>query len=144
MKAVIQRVTEAKVEVESKTVSQIGVGLLTLLAIESGDTDEHLIKLIDRILHLRVFEDDMGKMNRSLIDIAGQHLIVSQFTLAADCTSGRRPSFGNAAPLEVAVRMYQKAIDVSRNLGVMTFGGQFRAEMKVSLVNQGPATFILE
>lgn len=150
MKALIQRVAEASVEVEGRVVSRIGQGLLTLLAIEatdagdSPDSDTRLRRLIERILNLRVFEDSQGKMNRSLLDVGGEHLIISQFTLAADCSSGRRPSFTGAAAPNVAKERYENALRISAESGVRTASGVFQAHMRVSLVNDGPATFWIE
>jgi len=144
MKAVIQRVQKAEVRVGGETVSKIGQGLLTLLGIENGDDEDKLRKLIQKICELRIFEDEQGKMNRSLLDIRGEHLIVSQFTLAADTKSGRRPSFTSAARPEIAKPMYERALLISEELGASTAGGIFQAEMKVELINDGPATFLLE
>lgn len=144
MKAVIQRVTEASVRVDGKQVSGIGRGILTLLGIEKGDDEARLRKMIKKICELRIFEDDQGKMNLSLKDIQGSHLIVSQFTLAGDCSSGRRPSFVRAEQPEIARQLYQMAIQESENLGITTSVGVFQADMKVSLLNDGPVTFILE
>lgn len=144
MKAVIQRVREAQVVVDGEVVSRIGQGLLTLLGVMKGDDEAKLRKLVQKIVELRVFEDENGKMNRSLQDIQGGHLIVSQFTLAADTSSGRRPSFIAAESPDLAKALYEKSLAISRELGVETAGGVFQADMKVSLVNDGPATFILE
>lgn len=143
MKAVIQRVSTAKVVVGDRTVGEIEKGLLTLLGFEKGDTEEALKRLIDKILKLRIFEDSAGKMNLSLADIQGGHLIVSQFTLAADCSEGRRPSFGRAEAPERARELYALALEQSRASGLRTQGGEFQADMKVHLVNDGPATFVL-
>lgn len=144
MKALIQRVKNARVEVDSQTVGEIGMGLLTFLGIEKGDQEECLSKMIHKILNLRIFEDDQGKMSCSLLDIGGEHLLVSQFTLAGDCSQGRRPSFLSAAPPSEAKPLYEKALQLSQELGVKTEGGQFQAMMEVSLINHGPATFWLE
>jgi D-tyrosyl-tRNA(Tyr) deacylase len=144
MKAVIQRVREAEVVVEGQSVSKIGPGILTLLGVEKGDDSARLEKLIRKIVELRIFEDEAEKMNLSLQDKRGQHLIVSQFTLAGDCSSGRRPSFIGAERPELAKPLWEKAIAFSRSLGVDTAGGIFQADMKVSLVNDGPVTFVLE
>lgn len=143
MKAVIQRVSEAQVDVGGDTVSRIGYGILTLLGIEKGDTEEQLTKLISKIVELRIFPDAEGKMNRSLKEVNGEHLIVSQFTLAADCSKGRRPAFTTAERPDIAREMYEKAIVMSGTLGVPTRGGVFQADMKVTLVNDGPVTFVL-
>jgi D-tyrosyl-tRNA(Tyr) deacylase len=144
MKAVIQRVQQGEVKVGGAVVSSIGQGILTLLGVETGDSDVTLRKMIQKICELRIFEDDAGKMNRSLLDIRGEHLIVSQFTLAGDCSSGRRPSFTGAEKPERAKELYERALAVSQELGVRTAGGIFQADMKVSLLNDGPVTFILE
>jgi D-tyrosyl-tRNA(Tyr) deacylase len=145
MRAVIQRVQRASVKVDGGKVSEIGVGILTLLGIFKGDQeDPQLKKLIQKICELRIFEDENGKMNRSLIDIKGSHLIVSQFTLAGDTSSGRRPSFIQAESPDAAKLMYERALAISTGLGVPTFGGIFQADMKVELLNDGPVTFVLE
>lgn len=143
MKCVIQRVQRAKVVVEGKSVSEIGAGLLTLLGVEKGDSSADLDKMLQKIVDLRIFEDAQGKMNLSLKDIKGQHLIVSQFTLAADCSSGRRPSFTTAETPDKAEPLYEEALQKSTALGVETLGGVFGADMKVELLNDGPVTFIL-
>lgn len=143
MIAVIQRVQEASVSVEGEAVSRIGKGILTLLGVENGDTEEQLARMIDKIIGLRVFEDQTGKMNLSLKDIQGEHLLVSQFTLAGDCNSGRRPSFTTAEKPPRAKELYDKGIDLSREAGIVTYGGVFQADMKVSLTNDGPVTFVL-
>lgn len=143
MKCVIQRVKYAKVTVDGKTISEIGVGLLTLLGVEKGDTSEDLEKMLQKIVTLRIFEDVQGKMNLSLKDIKGQHLIVSQFTLAADCSTGRRPSFTTAETPDKAKPIYEKALLKSMELGVETSGGIFGADMKIELLNDGPVTFTL-
>ena len=144
MKAVIQRVKHGEVVVDGKSVSKIGPGVLTLLGVELGDTEAALRKLMQKVCELRIFEDEAGKMNRSLLDVQGEHLIVSQFTLAADCSSGRRPSFTGAERPERARELYELALKVSAGLGARTAGGVFQADMKVSLLNDGPVTFILE
>lgn len=143
MKALIQRVKQARVEVDQKAVSEIGPGLLTFLGIEKEDTEEKLQSLIQKIIQFRIFEDESGKMNLSLEEIKAEHLIVSQFTLAADCSKGRRPSFGNAKSPEKAKALYEKALELSSK-SVRTYGGQFQANMQVSLTNNGPVTFLLE
>src|SRR4051812_4604940 len=144
MKAVIQRVAQAEVSVSGSVVSRIGPGILTLLGVVKGDTAEKAEKLVRKIVELRIFEDKAGKMNRSLLDSGGAHLIVSQFTLAGDTSSGRRPSFVNAENPELARRLYETALERSRDFGVPTLGGVFQANMRVELVNDGPVTFILE
>lgn len=144
MKAVIQRVLKAEVQVGGETVSRIERGILTLLGVFKEDTEEHARKLMRKIAELRIFEDEAGKMNRSLVDIGGAHLVVSQFTLAADTSSGRRPSFTSAQRPELAKPLYEAALRASTELGVPTQGGIFQADMKVALVNDGPVTLILE
>ncbi len=144
MKAVIQRVSSASVAVDGQVVSAIGGGLLTLLGVEKGDSEATLARLVRKIVELRIFEDDAGKMNRSLLDCQGEHLIVSQFTLAGDCSSGKRPSFTTAEIPERARALYDLALRESTALGVKTSGGIFQADMKVALTNDGPVTFILE
>ncbi len=144
MKAVIQRVQRASVEVDGKTVASIGPGILTLLGLETADEEPALSKLVAKIVELRIFPDPAGKMNLSLKDVGGEHLIVSQFTLAGDCSSGRRPSFTGAMRPEQAKPLWERAIELSRGSGVRTAGGIFQADMKVELLNDGPVTFILE
>ena len=145
MKAVIQRVQSAKVTVHGQVVSEIPQGILTLLGISKGDTEAQLKKLIQKICDLRIFEDENKKMNLSLLDIKGSHLIVSQFTLLGDCSQGRRPSFILAEKPDLAQNLYHQALKISRDYGVTdTQGGVFQADMKVSLLNDGPVTFILE
>jgi D-tyrosyl-tRNA(Tyr) deacylase len=144
MKAVIQRVKQGEVNVDGKPVASIGRGILTLLGVEAGDTEAVAEKMMQKICELRIFEDEAGKMNRSLLDIGGEHLIVSQFTLAADCGSGRRPSFVRAEKPERAKALYELALARSTALGARTSGGVFQADMKVGLVNDGPVTFILD
>ncbi|UOF02308.1 D-aminoacyl-tRNA deacylase [Bdellovibrio reynosensis] len=143
MKAVVQRVTNASVTVDGKTISQIGKGYLTLLGVAKGDTEEQLSKLIQKILALRIFPDQDGKMNLSLKDVGGEHLIVSQFTLLGDASKGNRPSFINAELPERAKALYEKALKLSSEQ-VPTQGGEFGADMKVNLLNDGPVTLIIE
>ncbi|MBS1960420.1 MAG: D-tyrosyl-tRNA(Tyr) deacylase [Bdellovibrionales bacterium] len=144
MKAVIQRVKHASVVVEGKTISSIEGGLLTLLGVAKGDDETKLAKMIDKICNLRIFEDDQGKMNHSLKDTGGSHLIVSQFTLLGDCSKGTRPGFSDAEAPERAKDLYEKGLALSQAAGIPTFGGQFRAHMEVSLLNDGPVTLLLE
>lgn len=144
MKAVIQRVRQACVVIDGKEVSSINQGIVTLLGVAKGDSEEAAQKLIRKICELRIFEDEQGKMNRSLQEVGGSHLIVSQFTLLGDCSTGRRPSFTGAERPEAAKALYERALEISRSLGVSTAGGVFQADMKVSLVNDGPVTLILE
>jgi D-tyrosyl-tRNA(Tyr) deacylase len=144
MRAVLQRVTSAKVAVDGKTVGAIDAGLLVLLGVEQGDDESDLKSLLDKTAVLRIFEDMDGKMNLSVSDIGGQVLVVSQFTLLADCRKGRRPGFTNAAPPEVADHYYQAFVAglQAQGLGVAT--GIFQADMQVTLVNNGPVTILLD
>jgi D-tyrosyl-tRNA(Tyr) deacylase len=144
MKAVIQRVSGARVDVEGKTVGSIGRGVLVLLGVEKGDGERDADWLADKIVNLRIFEDDAGKMNLALPEIGGALLAVSQFTLAGNCAKGRRPSFDSAAPPAEANRLYEYFIARVRALGVPVETGVFQAMMAVSLVNDGPVTFVLE
>jgi D-tyrosyl-tRNA(Tyr) deacylase len=144
MRAVIQRVSKAEVRVNGELVSEINAGILTLLGIAKNDSEEQMRKLIQKIVELRIFEDENGKMNRSLRDIGGSHLIVSQFTLAGDTSSGKRPSFVNAERPEIAKAIYEKALQFSSELGISSTGGIFQADMKISLINDGPVTFVLD
>ena len=148
MKALIQRVSSAQVTVDGKVVGKIGPGILTLLGVAKTDvgpdTEKKLDWLISKILKLRIFEDDQGKMNLSLQDKGYEHLIVSQFTLCGDPSKGNRPSFIDAAAPEDARKIYERAIEISRAQGTKTEGGQFQAHMKVELINDGPVTFMLE
>ena len=144
MKAVIQRVASATVTVEDKIVGQIGQGIVVLLGVEKGDVEAQADWLIDKICTLRIFCDSDGKMNRSLVDIGGALLAVSQFTLAANCDKGRRPSFDSAAPPEEGKRLYDYFVEAVKRLGTPVQTGIFQADMQVSLVNDGPVTFILE
>jgi D-tyrosyl-tRNA(Tyr) deacylase len=144
VKAVIQRVSSASVDVAGETVGRIGRGLLVLLGVESGDRERDADRLAEKIVNLRIFEDDSGKMNRALMEAGGNLLVVSQFTLAGNCAKGRRPSFDGAAPPAEANRLYEYFVATLRELGVTTETGVFQAMMAVSLVNDGPVTFILD
>jgi D-aminoacyl-tRNA deacylase len=144
MRAVIQRVSRASVEVEGREVGQIGLGYLVLLGIARGDGHPDAAWLADKLLGLRVFEDDEGKMNRSVVDVRGGILVVSQFTLLGDCRTGRRPSFTDAAAPEDAERLYQKFTSLLAASGLEIGTGVFRAMMKVSLINDGPVTLLLD
>lgn len=144
MKSVIQRVASASVQVEGQIVGSIGSGILVLLGVEKGDGERDAHWLADKIVALRMFEDEAGKMNRSLLDIGGELLAVSQFTLAGNCAKGRRPSFESAAPPAEANRLYEYFVEAVKHLGVPVQTGIFQAMMMVSLVNDGPVTFILE
>ena len=143
MKAVVQRVKRSSVTIDGKMVGEIGQGLMVLLGVSEEDTERECDYLADKIAGLRIFEDDAGKMNRSLLDIQGEMLIVSQFTLCADCRKGRRPSFVRAARPEKAIPLYEKVIRrLSQQAHVET--GRFGADMQVELVNDGPVTILLE
>jgi D-tyrosyl-tRNA(Tyr) deacylase len=144
VRAVIQRVSGARVIIDGQEYSRIGPGLLVLVGIEKEDTAEDAAMLARRIVELRIFEDDAGKMNRSVAEVGGQILAVSQFTLLGDCRKGRRPSFDPAAPPDVARELYQKFVDDIRALGLPAATGVFQAMMNVELTNEGPVTFILD
>lgn len=144
MKAVIQRVSEASVTIDSEVVGQIGNGFLVLLGVAAGDTEEELKKIAKKMIGLRIFQDDQGKTNLSLKDVNGQLLIVSQFTLLADCRKGRRPSFVKAGDPENANRLYERFIDICKEEIDVVEHGEFGADMKVSLINDGPFTIILD
>ncbi|MDD2736382.1 MAG: D-aminoacyl-tRNA deacylase [Desulfuromonadaceae bacterium] len=144
MKAVIQRVTSASVAVGENIVGRIGRGIMILLGIEKGDAEAEADWLVDKISGLRIFSDEEGKMNRSVIDIGGALLVVSQFTLAGNCAKGRRPSFDTAAPADEGKRLYEYFVSAVVRSGIPVETGIFQADMQVSLVNDGPVTFILE
>jgi len=140
----VQRVAEARVSVGREKVGQIGPGLCILLGVGKQDTEKNADALADKIRKLRIFEDDEGQMNRSIIDRGGEVLVVSQFTLYGDCRKGNRPSFTDAAPAETADRLYQYFTDRLRVAGLKVATGRFQAHMRVALVNDGPVTFVLE
>lgn len=144
MRAVLQRVREASVTVEGNVTGKIGPGLLVLLGVGKGDTEADLEFMVDKIPQLRIFEDDAGKMNRSLLDTSKALLAVSQFTLFADTRKGRRPSFIDAMPPEEAKRLYALFCERCRALGLQVEEGIFAADMKVALVNDGPVTICLD
>ena len=144
MKIVIQRVAKASVEVGSKIVGAIGGGVVVLVGVTHTDTESHAVWLASKLINLRIFEDEFGKINCSLIDRKGAALIISQFTLYGNCNDGRRPSFTQAAPPDMAIQLYEKFIDTVRQGGIPVETGIFGAEMKVSLINDGPVTLILE
>jgi D-tyrosyl-tRNA(Tyr) deacylase len=144
MRAILQRVTRASVEVDGAMVGEIGGGLLVLLGVAKPDTAADADFLAAKILNLRIFADDAGKMNRSLLDCAGELLVVSQFTLYGDTRKGRRPGFDDAAPPEQARTLYEHFVAVARQSGVKVETGVFQAHMAVSLVNDGPVTFLVE
>lgn len=143
MIVVLQRVTQAKVDIDEKTVGQIGKGLMVLVCAEKGDTDEKARLLAQRLLRYRVFEDENGKMNLSVTDVKGGLLLVSQFTLAADTTRGNRPSFTPAAPPDEGKRLFDIFVQETEKSGLTVQTGQFGAYMRVSLVNDGPVTLTL-
>ncbi len=142
MRAVVQRVSSASVVVEDEVVGRIDHGFLVLLGVSQSDTQDDVIFLAGKIAGLRVFEDDDGKMNRSLTDVEGKMLVVSQFTLYGDCRKGRRPSFVAAAPPERADELYRSFVAEVRGQGVEVETGRFQAHMDVSLVNDGPVTLL--
>lgn len=144
MKVLIQRVKNASVTIDGKLFSSINQGLLALVGIEKGDTIEAVQKLAKKVVNLRIFPDENDKMNKSLLDIEGEMLIVSQFTLCGNCKKGTRPSFDNSAPPDVANSMYEDFIKEVGSYGVKTGTGQFGAMMDVALINDGPVTFMLE
>ena len=144
MRAVLQRVSRASVEVEGQVVGQIGVGWLVLIGVAKGDLDDDADKLAAKVLGLRAFEDSDGKMNRSVIDVNGSVLVVSQFTLFGDCRGGRRPSFTEAAEPAEAERLYLRFAEKIRGSGLIVETGTFRADMKVELLNDGPVTLLLD
>ena len=144
MRAVVQRVDSAAVEVEGAMVGSVGKGLLVLLGVEKEDTDRDLEYLLDKVAGLRIFEDEQEKMNLSVADVGGGLLVVSQFTLYGDCSHGRRPYFGNAMEPVSANEMYEKFVAYIKEQGIHTETGEFGADMKVSLTNDGPVTIILE
>lgn len=144
MRALLQRVKEARVVVEGETVGEIGPGILTLLGVSATDTERDVEWIIGKIAKMRIFEDADGKMNLSALDQKLEHLIVSQFTLYGDASQGNRPSFIQAARPEQAKALYEKAIEVSKKLGLKTEVGKFQAHMEVRLLNDGPVTIWLE
>ena len=144
MRAVVQRVAEAAVRVDGEVVGQIGPGALVLLGVGQGDAETDADYLADKVLHLRIFPDEGGPMNRSVLDTRGELLAVSQFTLYGDTRRGRRPGFSSAAPPEEANRLYRYFVGRLRESGLRVEEGVFRAMMDVSLVNRGPVTLLLD
>ena len=144
MRAVIQRVKESSVSVNDEMIGKIGVGLMVLLGVAKTDRTEDADYLAAKIVNLRIFEDENLKMNKSLLDTGGEMLVVSQFTLLADCRKGRRPSFVHSAGPDKASELYKRFVEQVRQQGVNVSTGRFRAMMNVSLINDGPVTLIVE
>ena len=144
MRAVVQRVTNADVKIDGRVNGKIDDGLLVLLGVGNGDTEEDMKYIADKIIKLRIFSDENDKMNLSLEDVGGSMLVISQFTLYGDCSHGRRPYCGNAMEPVSANEMYEKFVAYIRERGIHTETGEFGADMKVSLTNDGPVTIILE
>ena len=144
MKIILQRVTRASVVVKGERIAAISKGLLVLFSVEKNDDEEKVIFLAEKTINLRVFSDGKGKMNLSCMDICGEILVVSQFTLAGDCSKGRRPGFDNAAPPDAAQLLYQKFIQQISQSKLKIATGKFGVDMQVELINDGPVTFILE
>jgi D-tyrosyl-tRNA(Tyr) deacylase len=144
MRTIIQRVSQAEVVVEDVSIGRIGAGILALVAIAQQDTEKDLYWMAKKIVELRIFDDDLGKLNLSLQDIHGQLLIISQFTLYGDCKKGRRPSYTKAAPPSAAEKLYLQFIEIIRQFVPDVQTGQFQASMEVTLTNSGPVTLILD
>lgn len=144
MRAVVQRTLRSSVTVDDQTIADIGQGLTVLLGVGQGDTEDDVAYLAEKIVNLRIFSDNGGKMNLSLLDITGELLVVSQFTLFADCRKGRRPSFDAAAPPQIAEELYEKFLQRCRELGAKVACGKFQSEMTVALDNHGPVTMLLD
>ena len=144
MKVLIQRVKSASVSIGGKLYSEIDAGILAFAGIEKGDTKEHTEKAAKKIVNLRIFPDENDKMNKSLLDVKGEMLIVSQFTLCGDCKKGTRPSFDKSAPPDIANELYENFIKEVQNYGIKTEHGEFGSMMDVELINDGPVTFMIE
>ena len=144
MRAVVQRVSSSKVTVDDRVTGEIKEGLLVLLGVTHEDTSKDVDYMIDKVLNLRIFEDENEKMNLSLKDIGGELLVVSQFTLYGDCRKGRRPGFSDAARPEVAIPLYEEFIEKARNQDIKVGTGEFGAHMMVNIVNNGPTTILLD
>ncbi|RAI14842.1 MAG: D-tyrosyl-tRNA(Tyr) deacylase [Candidatus Melainabacteria bacterium] len=144
MKALIQRVKKAEVFIDNELYSEIGFGILVLLCVEKGDTKENSSKLAKKLTSLRIFEDDNEKMNKSISEVNGEFLVVSQFTLAGDCKKGTRPSFDKAASPDIAKALYEDFVTELSTYGKPVKTGKFQAMMDISLINSGPVTFMVE
>ena len=144
MRAVVQRTGWSEVRVEDEVIGQAGPGLTVLIGVGQDDTESDAAYMAEKIANLRIFQDDAGKMNCSLLDVGGQILAISQFTLYGDCRKGRRPGFDQAAPAEQARSLYEKFVEQLRAKGIVVACGQFQAEMKVTLENQGPVTMLID
>jgi len=144
MRAVVQRVTQASVTVENETVGKTGPGVMVLIGVSSEDTEKDLKYIVEKVMNLRIFDDENGVMNRSVLDTGGSILAVSQFTLYGDARGGRRPSYFRAAKPEAANALYERAVAAWRENGIHVETGRFRTEMMVSLVNDGPVTILLD
>lgn len=144
MRAVVQLAKEASVRVGERTIGEIGCGLVVLLGVHRDDSDKDAEYLADKIVNLRIFPDDNGQMNRSILNVGGEMLVVSQFTLFGDCRKGRRPGYSAAAGPEKANRLYQLFIEAVKSRGISVATGEFQATMEVSLINNGPVTLLLD
>lgn len=144
VRGVVQRVKRAKVSVDNNVIGQIDHGIMLLLGVDESDEEKDLEYMCDKVVNLRIFEDENGKMNKSLMDVNGSLLVVSQFTLLGDARKGRRPSFIQAAVPDKAIPMYEKFISNMKNLNIVTQSGEFGADMQVELVNDGPVTILLD
>jgi D-tyrosyl-tRNA(Tyr) deacylase len=144
MRAVFQRVSQAWVEVDGEVTARIGPGALILVGVEEGDTQRDAQYIAEKCVGLRIFDDEQGKLNRSVNDAGGSMLVVSQFTLCGDCRKGRRPSFAHAAAPDEGRRLYEVVVDIIEKMGVEVETGTFQANMKVHLVNDGPVTLLID
>ncbi len=144
MRACVQRVSQAKVTVDGEVCGEIDMGLVVLLGVAQADTENDARQLAEKIVGLRIFEDEQGKMNLSIAEVGGAMLVVSQFTLLGDCRKGRRPSFVGAAPPQLAEELYEKFVEAVAVLGIKVATGRFRQHMLVSLTNDGPVTLLLD
>lgn len=144
MRAVVQRVSRSSVSVEDQVIGSVGVGMTVLLGVESGDTEKDVDYMVDKIINLRIFEDEDEVMNLSLLDVKGEMLAISQFTLLGDCRKGRRPSYKNAARPDDANTLYEDFVEKCRSKEVKVETGRFQAEMMVDIVNDGPVTLLID